>query len=235
MGVTNSKVQNTFLRNNGDDGLAMWAEKTPNVKNQFVHNTVGCTILANNVAIYGGTDIVVSDNLLYDTLTNGGGVHVSNRYPDVKGPSAVLGTLECFRNTLLRCGNSDYNWNFGVGAMWYMGGNEPLTKAKIHVKDCDIIDSSYAAFHAIEGDLSGVTWENVLINGTGTFALQLQSKVEATFINVKALNIAINPIHNCGSQFNITAVGAKEGWWTDKPYCSGPSGEWPPAIWKWNW
>ena len=41
MGVTNSKVQNTFVCNTGDDGLAMWAQDVPNVNNKFIHNTVG--------------------------------------------------------------------------------------------------------------------------------------------------------------------------------------------------
>ena len=40
-GVTNSTVTNTFVRNTGDDGLAMWAEAIPNVNNSFTFNTVG--------------------------------------------------------------------------------------------------------------------------------------------------------------------------------------------------
>jgi hypothetical protein len=232
-GVTNSVVQNTFLRNTGDDGLAMWAQDIPNVNNKFIHNTIGCVILANNIAIYGGKDIEVSDNLIYDTLTNGGGIHIANRYPGVNGDSAVSGTHTVFRNTLLRAGNSDFNWRFGVGAIWFSALNEELNKAKIHVKDCDIIDSSYAAIHYIEGKTFGVTFENVFINGTGTFALQLQAGGEATFKNVKAINVAqSNPIHSCvGEAFKFIIEGSKTGWYTDKPFC----GEWPKPKWPWNW
>ena len=42
-GVTNSRVTNTFVRNTGDDGLAMWAQSVPNVANSFDHNTVAAT------------------------------------------------------------------------------------------------------------------------------------------------------------------------------------------------
>jgi hypothetical protein len=232
-GVTNSVVQNTFLRNTGDDGLAMWAQDIPNVNNKFIHNTIGCVILANNIAIYGGKDIEVSDNLIYDTLTNGGGIHIANRYPGVNGDSAVSGTHTVFRNTLLRAGNSDFNWRFGVGAIWFSWLNEEIHKAKIHVKDCDIIDSSYAAIHYIGGSTYGVTFENVFINGTGTFALQLQAGGEATFKNVKAINVAqSNPIYSCvGGAFKFNVEGEKTGWYTDKPFC----GLWPQPKWPWNW
>ena len=81
IGVTNSTVTNTFVRNTGDDGLAMWAENVPNVNNSFTHNTIGVTLLANHLVSYGGRDITITDNVVADSLTNGGGIHVANRYP----------------------------------------------------------------------------------------------------------------------------------------------------------
>jgi hypothetical protein len=39
-GVTNSLVRNNFVRNTGDDGLAMWSEHVANAGNTFDHNTV---------------------------------------------------------------------------------------------------------------------------------------------------------------------------------------------------
>jgi len=200
---------------------------------------MGLPILANNIAIYGGKDIEVSDNLVYDTLSNGGGIHIANRYPGVNGDRGVLGNHTVFRNTLLRAGNSDYNWNFGVGAVWFSAENGEID-ANIHFKDCDIIDSSYAAIHYINGITNGVIFENVLINGTGTFALQLQSSGTVTFKNVTAINVQINPIHSCGVTLKYTkdtdlTVGVKNGWYTEKPFCNGPTGEWPPPKWPWNW
>jgi hypothetical protein len=232
MGVTNSTVENTFVRGTGDDGLAMWSEAQVNRNNRFRFNTVGVTILANQIAIYGGTDIQVTDNVVADTLTNGGGIHVGNRYPGVNGATAVSGTFTLARNTLIRAGNSDYNWNFGVGAIWFNGLNEPLTRATINVTDTDIIDSSYAAIHFIEGEIRGVNFNNVNITGAGTFALQIQSPGAASFTNVRATGIAqSNPIYSCiGSGFAITQGAGNSGWYTATPYCGG----WPEPRWTDN-
>src|SRR4051812_803889 len=62
-GVTNSSVRNNFIRNTGDDALAMWSQTTPDAHDTFDHNTVQTPVLANGIAIYGGTDNTVSGNL----------------------------------------------------------------------------------------------------------------------------------------------------------------------------
>ncbi len=228
-GVTNSTVTNTFVRNTGDDGLAMWAQNVPNVNNSFTFNTIVSPILANNIAIYGGRNITVSDNVVADTLTNGGGVHIGNRYPGVNSGSgtAVSGTHTVARNTTIRAGNSDYNWQFGVGAIWFDALNEPMT-ATINVTDTDIIDSSYEAIQFIEGTITGVNFNNVNINGTGTFALQIQGTGNASFANVKATNVGYsNPIYSCiGGGFAINQGAGNSGWYTATPYC----GPWPPPV-----
>ncbi|MGI5212354.1 discoidin domain-containing protein [Plantactinospora sp. CA-290183] len=230
-GVTNSTVTNTFVRNTGDDGLAMWAENTPNVNNSFTFNTVGVTILANNIVSYGGRNITISDNVTADSVTNGGGIHIANRYPGVNSGqgTAVAGTWTVARNTLIRNGNSDYNWRFGVGAMWFNGLNEPIQGATINVTDTDILDSSYAALHWIEGAVHGVNFSNIRIDGAGTYALQIQSPGSATFTNVRATNIAQpNPVHNCvGTGFQINQGTGNSGWYTATPYC----GPWPEPQW----
>ncbi|SCG79856.1 Pectate lyase superfamily protein [Micromonospora echinaurantiaca] len=228
-GVTNSTVTNTFVRNTGDDALAMWAQNVPNVNNSFTFNTIGVTILANHLVTYGGRDIRITDNVTADSVTNGGGIHVANRYPGVNGPTAVSGTITVARNTLIRNGNSDYNWRFGVGAVWFSALNEPIQGASITVTDTDILDSSYAALHWIEGATSGISFSNVRIDGAGTYALQVQAPSQVSFTNVRATGIAqANPIHNCvGSGFQITQGPGNSGWYTPTPYC----GPWPEPQW----
>ena len=80
-GVTNSVVENCFVRNTGDDGIASWAQERPNANNKYSHVTVGIPVLANGIAIYGGKDIEISDSLFYDNLQNGAGIHIANRFP----------------------------------------------------------------------------------------------------------------------------------------------------------
>jgi hypothetical protein len=228
LGVTNSVATNNFIRNTGDDGIAEWAE-TPERNNSFTFNTVTLPILANNIAIYGGTDITVSDNVVADTVSNGGGIHIANRYPGVQGAAAIGGTITIARDTFIRAGNSDYNWQFGVGALWFSALNEPMN-ATINVTDANILDSSYTAIHFIEGSIKTVNFTNVLIDGTGTFAIQAQSTFVANFENVVAKNIGYtNPIYSCQGAVNtgITLVGSQNsGWYTANPYC----GPWPTPV-----
>ncbi|WP_328422420.1 discoidin domain-containing protein [Micromonospora sp. NBC_00389] len=228
-GVTNSTVTNTFVRNTGDDALAMWAQNVPNVNNSFTHNTIGVTLLANHLVSYGGRDIKITDNVTADSLTNGGGIHVANRYPGVQGATGVQGTWTIARNTLIRNGNSDYNWNFGVGAIWFSALNEAFLQPTINITDTDILDSSYAALHWIEGQTSGINLNNVRIDGAGTYALQVQAPSQVSFTNVRATGIAqSNPIHNCvGGGFQITQGAGNSGWYTPTPYC----GPWPDPQW----
>lgn len=138
-----------------------------------------------------------------------------------------------YRNTLLRAGNSDYNWQFGVGAIWFSGLNEEI-HANIHVLDCDIIDSSYSAIAFIEGKVFGVEFENVHINGTGTFVLQIQGGGDIKFKNVVADNVRqANPIYNCGVQFNIQTEGSNP-WFHQKAECSVNIQQYHPDYpWKW--
>ncbi|CAG2178048.1 unnamed protein product [Oppiella nova] len=135
---------------------------------------------------------------------------------------------------MLRAGNNDFNWQFGVGAIWFSAHNGDINNATIEVKDCEIIDASYAAIMYIESKVSGVTFDNLLINGTGTFAIQLQTGGEATFKNVKAINVGETvPIYNCGVPFKMNIEGTKTGWYTDKPSCEDLSSIKPK--WPWNW
>ncbi|WP_033216108.1 glycosyl hydrolase family 28-related protein, partial [Kitasatospora phosalacinea] len=233
-GVTNSTVTNTFLRNTGDDGLASWPERQANVNDSFTHNTVVLPILANNIVTYGGKDFTISDNVMADTITNGGGLHIANRYPGVTSGNgtAVSGTITAARNTLIRTGNSDYNWQFGVGAIWFDGLNEPITGATINVTDTDILDSSYEAIQTIEGGVTGVNLTNVNIDGAGTYAVQAQANAQMKFTNVKAKNIAqaATPIHNCvGTGFQITDGGGNSG--LSGSTCTG---QWPAPVWTYN-
>ncbi|AHH97105.1 discoidin domain-containing protein [Kutzneria albida] len=220
-GISHVTVTNNFLRNLGDDGLAMWSEQNADHDNTFSFNTVELPILANNIALYGGRDNSVTDNLLSDTQTQGGGLHVANRFNAV----LLAGTTTLARNTLVRTGVLDPNWQFGVGALWFDAQNGALN-GTVNVSDTDLIDSSYEAIQTVEGStVSNLNFTNVRIDGTGTFALQLQTGGSATFAGVTAAHVgASNPIYSClGSAFTINQGAGNSGWYTSTPYC----GPWP--------
>lgn len=221
-GVTNSTVTNNFVRNSGDDGLALWAERNQETNNKYTFNTVIAPILANAIAIYGGRDITVSDNVVADTQTQGGGLHFANRFNAVP----VAGTFTVARNTTVRSGVLDPNWQFGVGAIWFDARDSQMT-ATINVTDLRLIDSSYEAIHIMGSGVTGLHFDGVRIEGAGTFALQLQTTGAATFRNVVATGIGRRGIYNCqgGNAFAITDLGGNSGWLGDV-YC----GPWPTPV-----
>ena len=106
-----ASCSNNFVRNTGDDGLAMWSEETANAGNTFDHNTVQTPTLANGIAIYGGTDNTVSNNLVADPIREGSGMHVGSRF----GAEAFTGHLWITDNTTVRAGTYELNWNIGLG------------------------------------------------------------------------------------------------------------------------
>jgi Alpha-1,3-glucanase catalytic domain D1/F5/8 type C domain/Alpha-1,3-glucanase catalytic domain D2 len=225
-GITDANVSDNFIRNTGDDGIAAWSENDPDTDDVISFNTVEVPILANNIAVYGGADNAVTDDVVSDTQTQGGGIHVANRFNAV----ALAGTTTIARDTTLRAGVLDPNWKYGVGALWFWADDSPMAGA-IRVDDVDLIDSSYEAVEFAGASVSNVAFSNVRIAGAGTFALQLESHGEASFNNVVATDIG-GPagIYDCvytgsdTSAFTIKDLGGNSGW--NSRYC----GKWPSPV-----
>jgi len=217
-GVTHSTVQQTMIRNTGDDGLAMWSETDANQDNVFAFNTVSLPIMANAIAIYGGSDNTISDNVLTDTVSQGGGIHVANRFKAVP----VGGTTTITRNTLIRAGSYDAGFKYGIGAVWFYALDTAMS-GNIVVSDVNILDSSYAAIQFTGSNITNVSVDQARITGAGTFAVQLQAHGSATFNNVAATKLGAAGIYNCGGKTFTLNQGTGNSGWTDKPYC----GPWP--------
>jgi alpha-1,3-glucanase-like protein len=214
-GITNVTVEQSSIRNTGDDGLAMWSEELPDEGNVFQFNTVQLPILANNIAIYGGADNSILDNFVSDTLTEGGGIHVGNRFKSV----ALSGTTTIARNTIVSGGNYAPTLHFGVGALWFYALDSAMD-GLINVGDLEIDDSPYEAIQFVGRHVSNLTFNNVTIHRTGTFAIQIQTGGSATFDHVIALGIGAQGVFSCqGASFNITDGQDNSGWNIGKPFC----------------
>ena len=226
-GVTNSKVTNSDIRNTGDDGIATWADSSigADAYDTVSNNTVQLQQLANGIAIYGGHDDTVTGNLVVDTgITQGGGIQVGQRFN-----STPVGTTTISGNTMIRDGDLDPNWQFGVGALWFDGSQGAIT-GPINVTNALIEQSPYEAIQWVEGTISGVNLNNVTISGTGTFALQEQTGGTASATNVVATGVAQAnagnpPSYSCeGSNFTITDGGGNSG--ITPTQCNG----WPAPV-----
>ncbi|MDN3356686.1 choice-of-anchor D domain-containing protein [Actinomadura sp. DC4] len=207
-GVTGSKVTNSDLRNLGDDGLATWADQNADANDSFDHDTVQYPILANGIAIYGGHDNTVSDNRVIDAgLTQGGGIHVAQRFA-----STTLGRTDVLRNTIIRSGSLDPNWNFGVGALWF-DARDAAMSGQVNVDNILIQQSPYEAIQFVSGSsITNVSINNATIQNTGTWVVQEQVGGSAKITNSTATGTqAPAPIYNCGVGFTLTDGGGNSG------------------------
>lgn len=219
-GVTNSVAANNFIRNTGDDGLAMWSHEVENANNRFDRNTVQTPTLANGIAIYGGRDITVSRNLVADPIREGSALQLGSRF----GATPFEGTVWITDNTTVRAGTYELNWNIGLGALWIYA-LEASIDANIQVVGDHFLDNTYNALMIVSEfgvkDLYSITnvhFRNIRVDGAGTSVLSARSAGSASFKNVDVRNIGWWGVNNCGSfhfgaqsEFSIEDRGGNDG------------------------
>jgi hypothetical protein len=227
-GVTDSVVSNNFIRNSGDDGLAMWSEKTEDARDTFDHNTVQTPVLANGIALYGGTDNTVSANLIADPIREGSALQVGSRF----GAEAFTGRLSIADNTTVRAGTYELNWNIGLGAIWFYALEKNID-ADVQVTGDHFLDNTYNAIMLVSDfpvkdlySIRNVHFKDVRVDGTGTSVLSARVAGSASFENVDARNVGAVGINNCGSfnfpptgsEFSVTDLGGNDGGGTTGPW-----------------
>ncbi|GAA5090881.1 glycosyl hydrolase family 28-related protein [Microbacterium yannicii] len=232
IGVTDSVARNNFVRNSGDDALAMWAEAKggtalTNARNTFERNTVQTPTLANGIAIYGGTDNTVSGNLVADTIREGSALHAGSRF----GAHPFAGTLTFRDNTTVRAGTRELNWNIGMGSLWIYALEGSISG--IRVTGDHYLDSTYNAIMLVSEwgvkdlySMTDVSFADLRIDGTGTSVLSARVEGGASFENVDARGVGAVGINNCGSfgfpptgsEFSVADLGGNDGGGTTGPW-----------------
>ncbi|MFL6734529.1 MAG: glycosyl hydrolase family 28-related protein [Sphingomicrobium sp.] len=182
-GATNSVIENVFVRNSGDDGIALWSHRQPDSNVVIRNNTVVAPILANGIAIYGGNGVQITGNLVADTVTQGGGIHLGNRFDAVP----LSGSVSVRNNLLVRSGSYDPNWRFGVGAFWIYALDHPVT-AEIQITELEIIDSTLPAILFIGQRITGVRFDGLKVKGAAQW-LQARGGGTAIFQDVQASDL----------------------------------------------
>ncbi|GAA1193319.1 hypothetical protein F4556_000726 [Kitasatospora gansuensis] len=220
-GVTGSVVSDNFVRNTGDDGLAMWSERVGNAGNTFDHNTVQSPVLANGIALYGGTDNTVSNNLIADPVREGSAIQVGSRF----GAEPFTGQLRISDNTTVRSGTYELNWKIGLGALWFYALERDIA-ADTRVTGNAFLDNTYNAVMLVADwpvkdrySITNLHFKDLRIDGTGTSVLSARAAGSATFENVDARNVGAVGVNNCGtfhftpagSEFALTDLGGNDG------------------------
>ncbi|MFJ1761177.1 glycosyl hydrolase family 28-related protein [Amycolatopsis sp. NPDC088138] len=222
-GVTDSVVSNNFVRNTGDDGLAMWSEKIENARNTFSHNTVQTPVLANGIALYGGTDTTVSANLVADPIREGSAIQVGSRF----GAEPFTGYVRITGNTTVRAGTYELNWQIGLGALWFYALERNID-ADVQVTGDAFLDNTYNAIMLVSDfpvkdlySINGLKFADLRVDGAGTSVLSARAAGSASFRNVDARNVGAVGVNNCGSfnfpptgsEFSLTDLGGNDGGW----------------------
>jgi len=219
-------VRNNFLRNQGDDSLAMWSLNSPDTNSSFENNTISQPNLANGIAIYGGTNITVRNNLISDTNALGSGIAISNqKFLDPFYP--LSGTITVDGNTLVRTGAINPNWGHPMGAL-RVDSYDSAVNATVNITNTTIANSPYSAFEFVSGGGHGYSTGNVNVSGatvqnTGTVVVQAEAQGVAKFSNVLATGVGAAGIYNCpypsgSGAFTLTDGGGNSGWsstWSD--------------------
>ena len=219
-------VRNNFLRDQGDDSLAMWSLNSPDTNSSFENNTISQPNLANGIAIYGGTNIAVRNNLVSDTNALGSGIAISNqKFLDPFSPLA--GTITVDGNTLVRTGAINPNWGHPMGAL-RVDSYDSAVNATVTITNTTITNSPYSAFEFVSGGGHGYSTGNVTVSGasvqnTGTVVVQAEAQGAAKFSNVQAGGVGVAGIYNCpypsgSGAFTLTDGGGNSGWsstWSD--------------------
>ena len=168
---SNVTVTNNFSRGNGDDGIALNSSNAsaPLMTNcTFTHNTCVASWWANEMGIYGGSGVVVENNLLEDS------VKLNGMLVGIFGNGGTGGSMTqalVMNNTILRGGSLGYgNQNPGIAIGGAQGGSAPSACANIVVSENTVTDAMFNGINFYNG-LSQTAQYNTItspgLNGIG--------------------------------------------------------------------
>lgn len=222
-GTKHSMLEHSSIRNTGDDAVALWSDPRQGVSDERARtegnvirfNTIQLPALADNVAVFGGKDNAIRDNIIADTMGFGAGIAVSTRF----NPVPFAGTTVVERNTLLRTGGREPNWSQDFGAIWLFAGDKPID-ADIVIRNNEAIDSTYQGFYTngdkgvASGDGRKVRVENLVVDGAGTWGLHVNNDARGavTLTNVLVRGVKLGRTFNgAGADKFAWEAGIAEG------------------------
>ena len=218
-GTKNSTVRNCCVRNNGDDGLAMWPDSTMGapmeVNNSFLYNTIENNWRAAAIAIFGGSGHQARYNYIKDSFM-GSGIRLNTVFPGYHFENNTGITFS--DTTIINCGTSKDCYNGERGAIDLEASNTGIKN--VTFENIDIINTQRDAIQfGYGGGFSGILFKNVTIDGTGkdgittsrfsaphlgTAIYTYTNNGSATFTNLVTRNIAANPPYLIMNGFTAT-------------------------------
>jgi hypothetical protein len=194
-GTSNCLVAHNDIRNTGDDAIAMFNRGVLGENNRVKNNTVSLPWLANNIALYGGKNIEVTNNWLKDTICFGSAVNISTNFT----PQVFEGTVLVEHNKIERCGSKENNINADYGAIWMNTVEGFDNLASCTIRNNEILDSTYQGISFFnKGRIENMIIEDNMIDGCGTFGIEASKDVKGSVIikKNKISNVKLGEIQN---------------------------------------
>ncbi|MCM3257177.1 discoidin domain-containing protein [Paenibacillus lautus] len=166
-GTSHSTVRNSSIRNNGDDGLAVWTSNVngapAGVNNTFSYNTIENNWRAAAIAFFGGSGHKATHNLIVDTV-GGSGIRMNTVFP---GYHFQNNTGILFSDTtIIGSGTSKDLYNGERGAIDLEASNDPIRN--VTFTNIDILNTQRSAVQfGYGGGFENIVFNHIRIDGTG--------------------------------------------------------------------
>ncbi|MBW8687475.1 sugar-binding protein [Chitinophaga rhizophila] len=218
-GTSNSVVEQSSVRNNGDDGLAVWpanvAGNNATCRNNiFRYNTIENNWRAGSIAIFGGTGHEVHHNLIKDGV-GGSAIRFTNDFPGFtfEYPGDLI---KVYENTMIGCGTSYDLWDQKRGAIEFYAGGSGIFNMQFD--NNTILRSQRDGIQIYGNNLHHLVFNNTTIDGTGLdpvvrdvpsdvyggFGLYVQAgSTTATFNNLTVTNAESGAYLNRNTNFQL--------------------------------
>ena len=206
-GSNDTRIDQSQVRNSGDDNIALDTEGGDVVGCSLVDNTVQSPIQANGIGVYGGNGNAVVGNQVSDTVAFGAGITVSTRFGGgFTGPTTVSG------NALTRAGSYEYNWGSSLGALWIYANQSDITQP-VTVSNNTITNATYDAL--LLGDskqIANLTLVHLAISGAGGYGINIKNLTGGMTANYVTVTGAASGGLNNPSNYPITRGAGDSGW-----------------------
>lgn len=217
-GTSNSTVRNSSIRNNGDDGLAVWTSNVngapAGVNNTFSYNTIENNWRAAAIAFFGGSGHKATHNLIVDTV-GGSGIRMNTVFP---GYHFQNNTGILFSDTtIIGSGTSKDLYNGERGAIDLEASNNPIRN--VTFTNIDIRNTQRSAVQfGYGGGFQNIVFNHINIDGTGLDGITTSrfstphpgaaiytytGNGSATFNNLTTRNIAHPNLYFIQNGFNL--------------------------------
>ncbi|WP_353942308.1 CBM35 domain-containing protein [Streptomyces sp. HUAS MG91] len=205
-GSDNTRIEQSHVRNTGDDSLALDTEDGNVTHSTVSHNTAQLPVQANGIGVYGGGDNTLENNAVSDTVAFGSGITISTYFG--QGFSSDIYVRD---NLLTRCGSYHINWATTIGALWIYADTADITQP-VHVDGNTIKDSTYqGVLLSYAKKISNLSLDGNTITNAGTYGFDLNNVTGGMTVANTTVTARTGGLLNNSPGFTVTRGSGNSG------------------------